>query len=49
MGLVAELQYFKKEIRKMNRKLGQVIELLEMLVETQCENSQRDDDESETE
>ena len=49
MGLVAELQYFKKEIREMNRKLGQVIELLEMLVEAQYEDSEKDDDDPETE
>ena len=43
MGLVAELQYFKKEIREMNRKLGQVIELLKMLVKLQTEDEDGDD------
>ena len=46
MGLVAELQFFKKELQAMNRKLDQVIALLKLLVELQTEDT---DDEPEIE
>ena len=49
MGVVAELQYFKQQVKAMNRKLDRIIQLLEMWVELQCENSEKGDDDPEIE
>ena len=48
-GELTKLGTFKKEMQEMNRKLDRIIELLKMLVELQCEDSEKEFDEPEIE